>query len=713
MNMLAQNEFLTFAALGYARLVPVIPPNAPISPNSSLFKRVGTNQDSRGKTPGIKGRDGNWFSFDWLPYQDDEQDHARWQAMGAGVGIKTGNGLVLIDADTSDRKRAEIIRDTLSAIVGHLPPARVGNYPKAGYLVRTDPDFQYTRIEFGERDDKGRLVERVEILADGRFFVAHGVHPKTGKLYEWPKGIPAYDDLPYLSPAQLTAFLNELRPLLPAASELVKEGASTEINQQALKGDLATIAKAVRATPNTSDLFPTREAYRNFGYGIKAALVDHPAEAFELYADWCDRWQDGSNDPDVVQADWNRMKPPYRRGAGWIYEIAEKHSAGQFTEAEAWFQPIVEDDNPFAVLARDEATQQASDIYPLVRLNDILHRPPPKYIVDRHLPELSVGFLYSEPGVGKSFLALDMALSIAAGLPQWHADPINVPAGGAILYIASEGSHGFRNRIKAWMKARDIDENSGLAERFFMIERTINFMSGEDIAKLIRTVGTLSGIPIALVIVDTVSRAMPGADENLQKDMTLFVKACDTVRDTFRCAVLGVHHAGKSGDMRGSTVLLGAGDFVFRLSRKKGASVGLLLCEKMKDGPDGWEEAYRFDSVRLEGEESSLVVERAENGIGPSVALTPDVSASVLGAMRAAWEEGAPWSRAPQSKERYAVRKMVEGYGFDAVKAEETLALWEQTGLICVSVTSSHSKLKGYQVAGDVGQAVQNDGIFG
>ena len=42
---------LTFEALyrfGYTRLVPIIPPGSPISEKSSLFKRVGTDQDRPG-----------------------------------------------------------------------------------------------------------------------------------------------------------------------------------------------------------------------------------------------------------------------------------------------------------------------------------------------------------------------------------------------------------------------------------------------------------------------------------------------------------------------------------------------------------------------------------------------------------------------------------------------------------------------------------------
>jgi hypothetical protein len=174
--MMEQTPFERFWSLGFTRLVPIIPPDAKISERSSLFKRVGTSQDGRGKTPGVQGRDGLWFGFDWVPHEADAQDLARWSAMGAGVGIKTGHGLIAIDADTLDDARAKIIRDTIEQRLGRLP-VRVGHYPKALYVCRVNGPFQYLRVEFGARDDKGRLLERVEVLSDGRQFVAHGVHP--------------------------------------------------------------------------------------------------------------------------------------------------------------------------------------------------------------------------------------------------------------------------------------------------------------------------------------------------------------------------------------------------------------------------------------------------------------------------------------------------------------------------------------------------------
>jgi hypothetical protein len=714
MNMTNQNAFLQFHALGYKRFCPIVPPDAKIYERSTLNRQIGKNKDPRGKTPGLKSRNGEWYGFDFVQYESDETDLHRWHAMGAGVGLKTGDGLVLIDADTTNEEWARIIRDEIATIIP-LTSVRVGQYPKAGYVVRTDPDFKYTMFGFGGRDEKNLFTERVEILSEGKQFVAHGIHQKTRKPYEWPKGIPAYDDLPFVSGDDLRALLQRLAQKLPAAGPLSSEGAVGDVNQESLKGKLEDVRKAVRATPNTSENFPTREDYRNYGYAIKAALQDHAHEAFELFEEWCEGWVGPNgevNEEDTIASDWRRMKPPFRVGASKLYELAEKHSGGQFSIAEVWFPDLPdEEENPFTQIELN-ASKEQTDTYKLLTIEDIANRPPPKWLIERHIPEKSVGFLYSEPGIGKSFLALDVGLSIAYGLPEWHGDAIHVEPSASVVYIAAEGSYGFRNRIAAWRKARGFADN--LSKRFYMIEQTINFMSDEDIKRLLRTLAAVNaaGSRPALIVVDTVSRALPGADENLQKDMTRFVAACDAVRDSYGCAVIGVHHAGKSGDMRGSTVLRGAGDFVFHLSRKKGATIGTLDCEKQKDGPDGWNDSYRFETIGLADGESSLVIERAEASIGPSTELTPDVSAAVLAAMQAACEAGEAWSRAPQSKERYAIRRMVTDFGFDGAKAEETLALWEASGLISFEIVDSKRKIRGFKVGAVPGQPVRNEGIF-
>lgn len=733
--------FASLWDLGYRSLLPIIPPSAEISVNSSLFKRIGTKQDARGKVPGIKGNHGRWFSFDWLRHTTTDADLDKWADMGAGLGIRTGNGLLAIDADTLDLACAMAIEKVVRQHFGETP-IRIGRHPKALYLIATSEEILYQRIDFNEPDEHGNQ-ERVELLTGKQQFVAHGIHPKTGNPYKWISPLVPVDQLPVANNEQIAAFMADLAAVLPQASQLKSEGSAAEYNQKDFIGSVEHVRKAVEAIPNSSTHFATREDYLAIGYAIKAALPDDEYEAFEIFSDWCDKWQEGNNHPDIVAADWRRMKPPYKRGADWLYQTAERLSAGSsnsFTEAEAWFDILPEEpENVFDFLERQEAKANTqNELYPLLRIGDIISRPPPTYLIARHIAEQSVGFIYSRPGAGKTFLALDMALSVAFNQSAWFTDEIRTPASAAVLYIASEGSFGFRNRIAAWMKKsfdpaannpeehffEDLDnpENNSAKslpktpeDNFYMIERTINFMDKEDVSKLIRSVQAVqssAGVQFCLIVIDTVSRAMPGADENLQKDMTRFVQACDLVKDTFKAAVIGVHHAGKTGDMRGSTVLRGAGDFVFRLERKEGSSFGRLYCEKQKDAPDGWSEPYVFNKVSLDGSETSLVVARAEAGYGEAeTELTPESADKVLAAMQAAWDSGEPWSMAANSPAR-AVRAMVRDFGFDAYAAEEVLDLWLKTGHIVSTVFDKKTKRKGLHVASKVGVETQQGSIF-
>ena len=591
--MSTTNSFLKLTALGYKRLVPIIPPTADISETSSLHRQIGKATDPRGKAVGVKGRNGKWYGFDWLPYEAGEEDYARWHDMGAGVGIKTGDGLVMIDADTSNAEHAKIIRDAVSLIIP-LTSIRVGNYPKAGYVVRTDPDFRYQRIEFGERDDKGRLLDRVEILADGRQFVAQGIHPKTSKPYDWPKGVPSFEQLPFISGDMLVALLENLRHKLPAASPIVKEGATTDVNQNSLKGDLERIRAAVRATPNTTELFPTREAYRDFGYAIKAALPDNQHEAFELFAEWCDRWTGGNNDPDTVASDWKRMKPPFRRGAGWLFELAERHSAGRFTTAHAHFDDLGdEEQNPFAQQIELNALKGKSDKFKPLRFFeaaasalDEMSSPLIKGLLDQG----AMSVLYGDSNVGKTFVAMDMAYHIAAGLPYAGMKTQQM----AVLYVAMEGQRGASRRVQALREKFKPTEEPP----FSLLKSAVDLRHPEiDLNAFIAMLKAEDAQPhkIGLIVVDTLARAMAGGDENSPVDMGAVVTNVGAVQAAIDAHIMIVHHTGKdkAKGARGHSSLRAATDTELEVSE------GLIAVTKQRDLDKSWSSAFSLDVHRL------------------------------------------------------------------------------------------------------------------
>lgn len=598
MNIQSSNPFERLWALGYHRLCPIVPPNAPLSERSSLARRIKANPkaDARGKVPGVKWPDGTWSGLDFVSVESTPADLVSWHGMQAGVGVKTGQGLVLIDADTKNEAHARIIKDEIERRFGALP-VRIGQYPKAGYLVRTDVDFTYTRIEFGLRDDKGRLLDRVEILADGRQFVAYGIHPATGQAYRWPDGMPAYADLPYVAGPDLLALLKALTELLPSATAPTTEGGGNEYDQRSLAGDLATVTKAISALPNTTALFPTRESYRDVGYAIRAALPDNQAAGLELFQQWAAKWDDGEggNDPDVVAADWHRMKPPYRRGASWLYELAEDHSHGTFSVAERWLEelgsdtPLFPENLPNAFGNSDGSGRKALTFVGLREAAEAALADGVEPLIDGLLDQGAMTVLYGESNSGKTFCAMDMAHAIASARTWGGLDVARM----AVAYVAAEGGRGAKKRAAA-LRARYGDAGDDL---FRVLLQPVDLLHADaDLRPLIAAVAGVAeavGAPVGLLVLDTLSRAMAGGDENASTDMGVMVKHLDALRAATGAHVLVVHHSGKdkAKGARGHSLLRAATDTEIEIADRT------ISVTKQRDLDGEWSAAF---SLRVE-----------------------------------------------------------------------------------------------------------------
>lgn len=665
--MLDGNTSSHIWGLGYRRLCSVVPPGAPLHPESRLSKRaaLGPDKDPRGKAPGRRGPDGLWSGYDFTKHDPTFDDVVKWVAWGASLGMKMGQGLVAIDADTPSPEQAAAVARILD---DHLPPAptRIGRVPKFLRLYRIAEDVPYAKVTF--------TGGHVELITEGKQFVAEGVHPGTGRPYEWPDPLCARDALPLITPEQLQGALDAIAEAL-GGDKSVSGELGLEVDQASLSAPLALVQQAVNHLPNRDADFPGRDDFNRVGYAIKAAAgAEHEQEALDCFQQWAARWDAGYNDPAEVEEEWARMKPPFRIGADWLFQQAER--LGNWTgRAQMFFEPVAAPPQP-----------KRSDVYETLDIDAVLNLEPPEFLIDRHLPQQSLVFVYGRPGCGKSFVVLDMALTISHALASWNGDTIKALPRPVVIYIAREGSAGLKQRIAAWQQANVTPV--GIKPLFYVIRAAINFMVPDDIGKLVRTIRALGLERVDLVVVDTVSRAIPGADENKQAYMTLFVAACDAVMDEIGCTVIGVHHAGKSGDMRGSTVLLGAGDAVFRLDREEGAKIGFLRCEKQKDAPDGWSESYRFQEVA-----GSLVVKRIVTEV--SEAEVRDEISDILAAMRKAWDAERPLTNTVQSP-RSVLPHICRLLDVSASRAAELLKRIVDEGLAAHEVCKG--RIKGYRV---------------
>ena len=216
--------------------------------------------------------------------------------------------------------------------------------------------------------------------------------------------------------------------------------------------------------------------------------------------------------------------------------------------------------------------------FTFVRVSDLRHREP-QWLVKGLLEESSLALLFGDPGCGKSFLAIDLASSVATGFPFHDRETKQ----GAVFYIAGEGHGGLRRRFAAWEQGNSTSLDG---QPLFVSQRAANLYDAEsarEVADAIDALAAQHGSP-RLIVVDTLARSFGGGDENSTKDMNAFVIAMDNLKARYRQAtILLVHHTGhaEKGRARGSMALKGALDVEYKVAKTGNAIT--LTNEKMKE----------------------------------------------------------------------------------------------------------------------------------
>lgn len=216
----------------------------------------------------------------------------------------------------------------------------------------------------------------------------------------------------------------------------------------------------------------------------------------------------------------------------------------------------------------------------LYSTNELLRMPPPTWLIEPVMPQGGLVGLYGPPGVGKSFLAIDIALSIASGRP-WQGHQTQ---SGAVLYVAAEGSAGITKRVAAWLKVHVVRPGD-VRVAWLTTGVPVNADSKDMSVLMDRISHELRDTP-TLIIIDTLARCFDG-DENQQEDMGRFIGGVDLLRREYEATVMVVHHTRLDGEReRGNTAFRGAADTMMSIKRKSGSATIGLSCNKQKDAEE-------------------------------------------------------------------------------------------------------------------------------
>ena len=201
--------------------------------------------------------------------------------------------------------------------------------------------------------------------------------------------------------------------------------------------------------------------------------------------------------------------------------------------------------------------------------------------VEGLLTEGGASVLYGPSNCGKSFWIVDLGAAVASG--RHFRDELEVDR-GAVVYFALEGAHGAKNRMAALRRNGQLMPG----DPFYLVFDAVSLLEPGHADRLAATVAAItdeSGIPVKLVIIDTMARAMAGGDENSGADMTLAVKAIDAVRSATGAHVAIVHHCGKdqAKGARGHSSLRAAVDTEIEVFRPENETVSTVRVTKQRD----------------------------------------------------------------------------------------------------------------------------------
>jgi hypothetical protein len=335
-----------------------------------------------------------------------------------------------------------------------------------------------------------------------------------------------------------------------------------------------------------------------------------------------DPWlESSSGNPEVLE---DEHHPPDERDVAELPERTDEPSPDEVDDADFeragdhWYPQ----DPPEVPWPDDEGNRGTDDRaqasrFHLYSVDEVLRFPPPRWLVTGLLEQQSLSVLYGPPGEGKSFVALDIGLSVSQGT-DWQGRKVKR---GPVVYVFGEGGRGLMKRLNAW-----ISSNKSRPDNIFFMCHPVQVLKPDELGALAAQIDHRNLKP-RLIVLDTFARCFVGGNENDARDVGVFVDAIQNFqRDIGGAAALIVHHTTRARpkDERGSTALRGAADTMLHLTTTGGKTT--LTCTKQKDGEKGKPTVLVLEQVSLPDDEdgapvTSLVVRNA--GHGPTRHVTP------------------------------------------------------------------------------------------
>jgi len=358
-------------------------------------------------------------------------------------------------------------------------------------------------------------------------------------------------------------------------------------------------------------------------------------------------------------------------------------------------------------------------------------RPPRDWLVRHRLMRKHTTVTAAAPGVGKSTLTIEEAVSLASGR-DFLGFGIDKPRKVAVINN-EETRDELERRIEATCVRFEVPFES-IADTLYLhsgvdAEKFVVARRGENESVIVQVrahqlAQFLRNAEIDLLVIDPFVQ-IHTVSENVNEEIEQVMMALRAISVTANCALHLVHHTRKppagsshqAGDIfavRGGGAIVGDAHFVFTLAdmgQADGENLGVAEADRKKfirlddakgkvAPPSG---ALWFERVGvmmpygLMGEEVGVLVPRSfeqSQGAGDVSTFT---ATKILKDIDQHWRDGNPFSAAPQSV-RYVVPIMVQRHGMSAKAARRLLREWITNGMVTSEMFDSDTKSRGLKV---------------
>jgi len=201
-------------------------------------------------------------------------------------------------------------------------------------------------------------------------------------------------------------------------------------------------------------------------------------------------------------------------------------------------------------------TAQSDHPLPVVRVGQIPHEEnAPRWLIDRLWGDSSVGIIGGAPKCSKTWLGLDMALSVATGTACLgrYAVP---RAGPVLVYLAEDALSIVRERVAGMARHRGLD----LAGVEIHVITAPSLRLDRDPHR-VRLLATAKRLRPRLLLLDPLVR-LHGVDENHATEMAALLAYFRTLQRQLDLSVVLVHHTRKNaaGGFAAGQALRGSSD---------------------------------------------------------------------------------------------------------------------------------------------------------